>query len=105
MDIAFAELGSMAWKSVLIFKEKIEPSYEALKQAVNFIRDNCEVVSSKEILTQAFELGTKHRIQIYDSLFLTLASQLKTRVLTTDERLHNKINGIKELRGITILPN
>ncbi len=104
MDIAYAEIGSVAWKSAVIFKQDIDPIREALRQASEFISDNCNVVSSKEILNEAFELGTKHKVQIYDSLFLSLARQLKTKVLTTDERLHNKLNGIKELRGITLLP-
>jgi len=46
VDIAYAEVGSDAWKSVTIFKEALEPSSEALKQAVSFIRDNCAVASS-----------------------------------------------------------
>jgi len=104
VDIAFVEVGSVAWKSVLIFKEKIETSFEALKQAIDFIQDNCDVVSSRELLSKAFELGTKNNIQIYDSLFLILAKQLRAKVLTTDERLYNKTNSIKELRGTAVLP-
>jgi len=104
VDVAFAEVGSVAWKSVVLFKEKIELSHVALKQAVDFIQDNIDVVSSWELLNQAFQLGTKCNVQIYDSLFLVLAKQLRTKVLTTDEKLCNKVNSIKELRGITILP-
>ncbi len=104
VDVAYAGVGSVAWKSVVLFKEKIELSHLAPKQALDFIQDNCEVVSSRELLNQAFELGTKCNLQIYDSLFLVLAKQLRTNVLTTDEKLCNKINSIKELRGITVLP-
>lgn len=105
MDISYAEIGSVAWKSVVIFKQPIDPVNEALRQASEFISDNCNVVSIKEILNEAFQLGTKHKIQIYDTLFLSLARRLRTKVLTTDERLHNKLNGIKDLRGITVLPS
>ncbi|MDH2899878.1 MAG: type II toxin-antitoxin system VapC family toxin [archaeon] len=105
MDISYAEIGSVAWKSVVIFKQPIDPVNEALRQASEFISDNCNVVSIKEILNEAFQLGTKHKIQIYDTLFLSLARRLRTKVLTTDERLHNKLNGIKALRGITVLPS
>jgi predicted nucleic acid-binding protein len=104
VDVAYAEVGSVAWKSVILFKEKIELSHGALKQALAFIQDNCEVVSSGDLLSQAFELGTKYNVQIYDSLFLVLAKHLGTKVLTTDERLCHKLNSIKELRGSTVLP-
>ncbi len=105
MDISYSELGSVAWKSVVIFKEPEEPVYEALRNASEFISDNCDVFpSSKEILRESLELGVKHRIQIYDTLFLILAKRLKTKVMTTDEKLHNKVQGIKELKGTTILP-
>jgi predicted nucleic acid-binding protein len=104
MDVSYSELGSVAWKSVVIFKQRTEPVYEALKNAEEFISDNCDVFSSKEILRESFELGVKHRIQIYDMLFLVLAKQLKTKVLTTDEKLHDKVQAIKELKGSTILP-
>ena len=104
VDVAFAEVGSVAWKSVVLFNETIELSHLALKQALDFIQDNCDVASSGELLNQAFELGTKCNVQIYDSLFLVLAKQLRTKVLTTDEKLYNKINSTKGLRGITILP-
>lgn len=105
MDLSYAELGSAAWKSVAIFKQAVEPIREALRQATNFISDNCEVVSSKEIVGEAFEMGTKHGIQIYDCLFLCLAKKLESQVLTTDERLHNKVNQIKELRGMVFPMN
>ena len=104
VDVAFAEIGSVAWKSVVLFKEESESSHAALKQAVDFIQDNCEIVSSRELLSKAFELGTKYNVQIYDSLFLVLAKQLGSKVLTTDERLCNKLNTFKELHRITILP-
>ena len=100
LDIAYAEVGSVAWKSIAIFKQAQEPIREALRQAANFITDNCTIVTSKEIINESFELGSKHKIQICDSLFLSLAKKLKTQVLTSDERLHSKINEIKELRGI-----
>jgi predicted nucleic acid-binding protein len=100
VDLSFAEIGSAAWKSIVIFKQTVDPIREALRLATDFISENCNVVSSKEIAREAFELGTKHKIQIYDSLFLSLAKKLGSQVLTTDERLHNKVNQIKELQGI-----
>jgi predicted nucleic acid-binding protein len=103
MDISYAEVGSAAWKSVAIFKQSIEPVREALSQATTFISDNCDVVSSKGVAAEAFELGTKYKIQIYDCLFLCLARKLDAQLLTTDERLYNKVDQIRELRG-TVFP-
>lgn len=104
MDLSYAEIGSVAWKSVVIFKQAVDPVLEALRQASEFISENCKVVASKEVLNEAINLGTSHEIQIYDSLFLCLARDLKTKLLTTDERLHNKLKDVKELKEITLLP-
>jgi len=104
VDVAFAEVASVAWKSVVLFKERKDVAAPALSQAVSFIRDNCEVISTSDLIAQAYEVGTNHGIQIYDSLFLALALRFKCKMLTTDEKLHNKTNSIKELRASTILP-
>ena len=99
VDIAYAEVGSAAWKSIVILKQEIEPVNEALRQATNFISDICNVVPSRELVNEALELGTKNKIQVYDCLFLCLAKKLGTQPLTTDQRLHNRVSEIKELRG------
>lgn len=88
----------MAWKSIVLFKQPSEPIHEALRLAVSFISDNCIVLSSEENVLEALEIGTKYGIQVYDSMFLALAKKLRLEVLTTDEKLVNKVRGIKELR-------
>lgn len=98
LDIACAEVGTVAWKSIVLFKQPSEPIHEALRLAVSFISDNCIVLSSKENVLEALEIGTKYGIQVYDSMFLALAKKLRLEVLTTDEKLVNKVRGIKELR-------
>lgn len=103
VDLAYAEVGSIAWKSVVIFKESIESTSKALEQAITFISDNCDVVSSKYLLMKALKLGIKYKVQIYDALFLVLGKELKTIVLTTDERLHNRLKTQKQLDEMTVL--
>jgi predicted nucleic acid-binding protein len=105
LDIAYSEVGSVAWKCIVLFKQQPLDLYIiALEQAVSFISDNCDVIQSKDLIKRSFQMGTKHGIQTYDALFLCLAQELGSHLLTVDERLHKKVSGIKELRGITKLP-
>ncbi|MHB8565695.1 MAG: type II toxin-antitoxin system VapC family toxin [Nitrososphaerales archaeon] len=104
LDIAYAEVGSVAWKGVTLFKQPLDLCSRALEQAMSFISDNCNVVPCKELIEGSFQMGIKHGIQIYDALFLTLAQKHGAHLLTADERLDKKVSGIKELQGITKLP-
>jgi predicted nucleic acid-binding protein len=104
LDLAFAEVGNVAWKRISLFKEDYVTNSRALSAAVDFITNACRVTESREMLPKALDVAVKHGIPIYDALFLSLASGAKTRLLTTDERLHRKASGIGDLKDLTMLP-
>jgi predicted nucleic acid-binding protein len=104
LDLAFVEVGNVAWKRTSLFKEDYATNSKALSAATEFIVSACRVIESREMLPEALEVAVKHGIPIYDALFLALASGTGTRLLTTDEKLHQKASGIQELKNLTLLP-
>jgi len=104
LDLAFAEVGNVAWKRIVLFKEDRATSSQALEAASGFITNSCTITESRELLPQALELGSKYGIPLYDSLFLALASESGTRLLTTDRLLHRKVSNIEELKNLTEVP-
>jgi predicted nucleic acid-binding protein len=104
MDLACPEVGNVAWKRVSFFKEDRKQIFDALKLALEFIRDNCKVISSSEIAPEAFSLAVDNNITMYDALFLGLAKRLRTKVLTADEKLHRKLQQSKKMQSLVTLP-
>lgn len=104
LDLAYAEVGNVAWKRVHIFGEDYAIASKALKGAVDFIEDVCQVVESREIMANALELAVHQRITIYDSLFLSLARRVNAKLLTTDQGLHSRAEASAELKGLTLMP-
>lgn len=104
MDLAFAELCSVAWKRVKIFGEEVEASAKALTLARDFVDNACVVYRSRELLQEALELAVEEGTTAYDSLFLSLAKMSRTKLFTTDEKLHKKVEGSPRISGLTVLP-
>lgn len=104
LDLAFAEICNVAWKRVKAFGDDAGTSLRALVLARDFVDNACQVVSGRELLHQALELAVEEDIPAYDSLYLALAAKSKTKLLTTDEKLHRKVEGSSRISGLTFLP-
>ena len=104
LDLAFAEVGNVAWKRINFFKEDFATHLRALLAATDFIRNVCNVIETREVLAQALEVGVKEGITIYDSLFVALAKRMKVKLLTTDEKLHDRVRKSRELNDLAFLP-
>ncbi len=100
VDIAFAEAGNVLWKHVRmgrIEKEEVERRTELLRALIRASR----VYGSDEILPLSMNLAVNHGITIYDALFLSLALQLDTNLVTTDRKLYERLS--PDLRRRVIL--
>lgn len=104
LDLAFAEVGSVAWKRVKFFGEDYAASSRALSAAAEFIENACRVTESRKLVSQASELGVERWITFYDSLFIALANSLKAKLLTTDEKLRSSVQAIRELGNLILVP-
>ncbi|BCU71665.1 type II toxin-antitoxin system VapC family toxin [Stygiolobus caldivivus] len=102
LDLAFAEVSNVAWKRVVIFGEDKEIALRQLRNAVNFIEDVCSVTSTEDIISDAIKLAVSEKLPFYDSAFLYLAIREKSKLLTTDLKLFNKVSN--ELKEYVITP-
>jgi predicted nucleic acid-binding protein len=101
LDLAFAEICNVAWKRVTFFGENIETSAKALALARDFINNACQVFESKELVQQAFHLAVEEGTTAYDALYLSLAKTSNSKLLTTDEKLHRKVDRSSKISGLT----
>lgn len=104
LDLAFAEVGNVAWKRVHVFKEDLSITSAALQHAVDFIQKVCLVLEARELLAPGLQLAVHEGVTIYDALFLSLAQRLGLNLLTTDEELHRKAQASEKLTRLTVVP-
>ncbi len=95
VDFAVAEVTNVAWKRITLFSEDQEIIKKALDSAINFIETLCYVASTNKLYKDALNIGVNTRITIYDAAFLALANALKTKLLTCDTKLKNRLTGTK----------
>ncbi|MET1125082.1 MAG: type II toxin-antitoxin system VapC family toxin [Archaeoglobaceae archaeon] len=90
LDLAFAEAGNVIWKHVRMGRIKREDALkraEALKRLIS----TSEVYESKDFLVEAVESAVKYDITVYDALFLVLTKKLNEELVTTDQKLWEKL--------------
>lgn len=92
LDLAFVEVANVAWKRVAFFKEPMKLMLEALNSSSDFITGACDVIASKDLLDDAFRIAVSDKITIYDALFVAASEREKVPLLTTDGKLHEKLN-------------
>lgn len=93
VDIAYAEIGNVAWKRIYLFKHPRREILEGLRNAIQFISNICFVVESKSILENAISIALDAEIAVYDALFVYLAIINDIPLATLDKKL---INAIKD---------
>lgn len=100
VDLAIAEVANVAWKRVIFFNESKEVALKAVKKSVDFILGVCKVISSQEVIEDAFEIAITDKITIYDSLFIAASEREKAPLMTTDAKLHEKVKSKRSLKLI-----
>jgi predicted nucleic acid-binding protein len=87
-DIFWAEIGNVFWKGRRIGRWTRELAETATEQ----IRDRAFVsVSSQGLLPDALNIAFAYDRPVYDCLYVALAIQFKTEMITADERLANAL--------------
>jgi predicted nucleic acid-binding protein len=99
-DLIFAEVASVAAKYVrrgLIPRELGADAVTALGELLD------EVVPMRDLAARAFQLAAEHGFSAYDSLYLALAEQRRTRMATADLKLVARA-GVAGLSGLVMTP-
>lgn len=87
-DLFWAELANVLWKAA----RQGRISTERATSALSLVGDlGIPSVPSFDLLPQALFLATSHDRTVYDSLYVALAVQSKSEMITADERLANAL--------------
>lgn len=87
-DLFWVEVANALWKAVR--RNEISPTNAVA--ALSFLRDlDIATLPSIDILPQALDLAIRHVRTVYDSLYVVLALQSKSEMITADERLANAL--------------
>lgn len=89
-DLFWAEVGSIFWKAV---RQGRCSQRNAERSLVVLRASNLPTVPTLVLLDQAFGIAFQFQRSVYDSLYVALASELRTELITADEKLVNALAG------------
>jgi predicted nucleic acid-binding protein len=87
-DVFWAELGNVLWKGTRQGRWRQD---EAEAVAADMKARDFKTVSSLVLLDEALRIAFAHDRAVYDCLYVALAVQSKTELITADERLANAL--------------
>jgi predicted nucleic acid-binding protein len=87
-DIFWAEITNVSWKGY----RQGRWSQSTAEQIVSDMKiNNFPTVPCKSLMTDALKIALTYDRSVYDSLYVALAIQVKTEMITCDERLANAL--------------
>jgi len=87
-DVFWAELGNVLWKGT---RQRRWRQDEAEDVATDMRARDFPTVSSSVLLPEALRIDLSHDRAVYDCLYVALAVQSKSELVTADERLANAL--------------
>lgn len=82
LDLAIKETANALVKKAL----KNEVTTETAKEIINYLPKIVRIAPQKEHFSKALEIAIKHKLVIYDALFIALSANTNTPLLTSDEK-------------------
>lgn len=82
LDLAVKETANALVKKAL----RSEVNSETAKEILNYLPRIIRVTPQKEHFSKALEIAIKHKLAIYDALFIALSVNTNTPLLTSDEK-------------------
>jgi predicted nucleic acid-binding protein len=87
-DIFWAEIGNVLWKGA---RQRRWSHATAESIASDMQARNFPTVPSRELMTEALRIALAYDRAVYDCLYVALAIQSKSQMITADERLANAL--------------
>jgi predicted nucleic acid-binding protein len=100
LDLSMAEVGNVAWKHVVHFKEDPELTFSALQECMGFISEACALIRASDLISEAYRIAVEDRIAFYDCLFLAASEKENAPLLTMDRTLYEKARGKRNVQMI-----
>lgn len=86
-----AELTNVLWQWVRLRGVPLDHAVSLLRSSETLVN---EFVSSNQLAEQALALAVQNDVSAYDALFITLAIQRKTKLITCDKKVLRKFASI-----------
>jgi predicted nucleic acid-binding protein len=99
-DIIRPEVGNILWK---LNTRQLLTTNETLQIIADFLSTPIEICSSDSLMTLAFEIAIATRRTVYDSLYLALAIERNSVMITADRRFANALKNTGFTRFVKIL--
>jgi len=88
VDLAYAEVANVAWKRISHTGQDAAMVKNMLGECTAFIHETCQVLPAQDLIPAAYDLACRHRITVYDALFLAAAVHCASPLVTADKKLH-----------------
>lgn len=96
-DLFWSELGNILWKAVLRLRTTRDGAVAAIQNASDL---GLVTVPSHTLLNSAFEFAIEHKQTFYDSLYVALAVNSGTVLITADRHLVDALGAILPVRWL-----
>lgn len=97
IEFCYAECVNVLWKHVRFYGAS---SAESLILVNDLIDLPLHIYSARDLLVRALEIGLKHQLAVYDSVYIALAESLSLPLITTDA----KQAAAAQVEGVTLKP-
>ena len=87
VDFACTEVANTAWKRAVHAVHDAKTVKASLDDALAFIRETCDVIPADDLITPAWDLACRHRITVYDALFIAASVRCDATLVTADKKL------------------
>ena len=88
VDLALKELGNALWKRVI--RKELDQSLATKLMNIILTRRLVRIYPQEPLLVKALELSANISLPIYDTIYIALARELKSELITSDIKQANK---------------
>lgn len=82
INLLIKEVANALWKKVLMDEISIEDAQKIINDLAK--NEVIKIVNQNKYLNEAFKIATKHKITVYDALFIALAKLESIELVTSD---------------------
>ena len=94
-DHLFAETTNAVWKAVRQRALSAAEGYDIIERLDDEVE--IELVSCRDLTADAYEIAVAYGRSVYDAMYLALAIDRNTRLITADDRLFNALAKAPEI--------